>query len=111
MKKTFPLESPKHQAARVIAAIKNDVRKYVKRERRKELPEGVDFWDFDCQVGFGDAPREEKHLEEVVPAIDEASTKQCGTIYIEIIAKPGIRKAKTTPENKTAPPSDSGNDE
>ena len=51
MRKIFPLEVPKHAPPRVIEAIKSDVRKYLKRERRKALPEGVDFWDFDCQVG------------------------------------------------------------
>ena len=51
MKKVFPFSAPGHQPPRVVAAIKSDVRKYVKRERRKPLPEGVDFWDFDCKVG------------------------------------------------------------
>lgn len=91
MRKTFPFTVPGHQPPRVIESIKNDVRKYVKRERRKTLPEGVDFWDFDCKVGkAGEAP-ETKHVEEVIPAIDQVAASGCESVYIEILAKPGHR--------------------
>jgi len=95
MKKIFPLEMPGHQPPRVIEAIKNDVRKYVKRERRKALPEGVDFWDFDCKVGLGEAAPEVKHIEEIISAIDQAAANQCGAVYIEILSKPGQRTGKS----------------
>jgi hypothetical protein len=94
MKKQFPLTSPKHQPARVVEQIKSDIRKYLKRERKKPLPEGVDFWDFACKVGHGDLAPEVKHVEEVVPAIDEAAASACGSVYIEIIATPGHRQKK-----------------
>lgn len=99
MKKTFPLSVPGHQPPRVIEAIKNDVRKYVKRERRKVLPEGVDFWDFNCKVGLDDAAPAPKHLEELTAAIDEAATRRCTSIYIEILAAPGHRKSEADAEN------------
>lgn len=94
MKKIFPLEVPGHKAPRVVEAIKSDVRKYLKRERKKALPEGVDFWDFDCKVGQGEAAPDVKHVEEIIPAIDQAAGSECGAIYIEILAKPGHRKPK-----------------
>ncbi len=95
MKKLFPLTSPSHQPARVVEQIKNDVRKYLKRERKKSLPEGVDFWDFNCKVGQGESEPETKHVEEIIPAIDQAAASQCGTVYIEILAKPGHRTTKS----------------
>ncbi len=94
MKKSFPLTSPKHKPERVVAAIKNDVRKYLKRERKKQLPEGIDYWDFACKVGQGNEPPVDKHVEEIVPAIDEAATAGCDSVYIEILATPGVRKQK-----------------
>lgn len=94
MKKIFPLTSPNHQPARVIEQIKSDVRKYIKRERKKALPEGVDFWDFNCMIGQGETAPETKHLEEVIPAIDAAGVNRCSSIYIEILAVPGHRKTK-----------------
>ena len=95
MKKTFPLTAANHQPARVVEQIKSDVRKYLKRERKKPLPEGVDLWDFNCQVGQGEAEPEAKHVEEIVPAIDQAVAGQCASVYIEILATPGHRTSKT----------------
>lgn len=94
MKKQFPLTSPKHQPARVVEQIKSDVRKYLRRERKKPLPEGVDFWDFACKVGHGELDPEPKHVEELVPAIDHAAASGCEAVYIEIIATPGHRQKK-----------------
>ena len=94
MKKIFPLSVPGLQPPRVIAAIKNDVRKYVKRERRKPLTEGVDFWDFSCKVGLGEAAPEPRHVEEIIAAIDQAAAGDCASVYIEILATPGHRKSK-----------------
>lgn len=99
MKKTFPLKDPAKADARVLEAIKQDVRKYVKRERRKALPTGVDFWDFNCQLGLDQAPPTALHLAELVPAIEAAAQIE-GTVgvYVEIVAKPGHRTKKPVPE-------------
>ncbi len=94
MKKIFPLTSPNHQPPRVIEQIKSDIRKYLKRERKKPLPEGVDFWDFACKVGQGEAAPETKHVEEIIPAIDQAAAAACPSVYIEILATPGHRQKK-----------------
>jgi Family of unknown function (DUF6172) len=95
MKKLFPLTSPLHQPARVVEQIKADIRKYLKRERKKKLTDGVDFWDFNCKIGQGEAAPEIKHVEEIIPAIDQAAAAECGSVYIEILAKPGHRTSKS----------------
>ena len=95
MKKVFPLSSPNHQPPRVVEQIKNDIRKYIKRERKKTLPDGLDFWDFDCKVGLNDATSETKHVNELNPAIDEIVTNQAASIYIEIIAIARHRQSKS----------------
>ncbi len=95
MRKTFPLTHPKHQPPRVVEQIKAEVRKYLKRERRKPLPEGIDFWDFDCKVGKDAAAAQAKHVEEVTTAIDEAAAADSAEVYVEIVAKPGHRRSKT----------------
>ena len=91
MKKTFPLHEPGKDDPRVVEAIKNDVRKYVKRERRKALPEGVDFWDFNCKVGRDKEAPETKLLPEVAGAIDAAAEAGGTEVYVEILAAPGHR--------------------
>jgi hypothetical protein len=94
VRKTFKLQVEGKHPDRVLDAIKHEVRKYVKRQRRVPLPAGVDFWDFACKVGHGDLAPEVKHVEEVVPAIDQAAASACGSVYIEIIATPGHRQKK-----------------
>ena len=76
--------------------MKSDVNKYLKRERRKELPERVDFWDFDCR--FGPSVEESKgiHVAEIGKFIDAAEKDQLNSFYVEIIAKEGRRTKKPT---------------
>ena len=58
MKKTFNLTHPKIKVPRLVEAIKHEVKKYIKRERRKPLPPNVDYWDFDCRYGVDEASSE-----------------------------------------------------
>ena len=98
MKKTFKLAHPTIKVARLVEAVRRDVRKYLKRERRRALPEGVDFWDFDCK--FGPAAEESKviHVAEIGKFIDEAEALQLASFYIEILAKPGHRTKRPSLE-------------
>ena len=91
MKKTFPFEMPNHKPPRVIEAIKAEINKYIKRERRKPLPEGVDFWDFDCRTGKEAESAVPVHVSEITKPIDTASQENWAAIYIEILAKQGHR--------------------
>ncbi len=91
MKKSFPLEDPKHKPARVVEGIKAEIRKYLKRERRKELPEGIDFWDFDCRTGKDADNASVVHVSEITKPVDAAAQEKWEAIYIEILAKPGHR--------------------
>lgn len=94
MKKTFPLEIPDRKPALVLDAIKHELRKYLKRERRKALPEGVDFWDFDCRVGPTAADAAVVHPGDLEKAIGEAQAGGAAAVYVEILAKPGQRVKK-----------------
>lgn len=94
MKKTFNLTHPKLKVPRLVEAIKHEVKKYIKRERKKALPENVDFWDFDCR--FGDDRTDSKviHVSDINKYISQAESKQLESFYLEIIAKPGHRSKK-----------------
>jgi len=92
MKKTFPLIIEGKNPARLLEATKHEIRKYIKRERRRALPEGVDFWDFDCRFGATQELATPIHLAEVTPHID-AMVESGGTqFYLEILAKHGHRQ-------------------
>lgn len=89
MKKTFSLTAPDRQPQRVIDAIKHEVRKYVKRERRKTLPADVDFWDFACKVGTAATDASAKPLNEINATIDALASEGATTVYLEILAIEG----------------------
>jgi hypothetical protein len=96
MKKTFPLEVPGRKPGLVLDAIKHELRKYLKRERRKPLPEGVDFWDFDCRVGSNSSNAAVTHQGDIEKAIESAAAGGDKEVYVEILAKPGHRARKDT---------------
>ncbi len=93
MKKTYSLIHPKIKVPRLVDSIKHDVRKYLKRERRKELPEGVDYWDFDCKFGPTEDVAKVVHVAEISKSIDSALDQELDSFYVEILAKPGHRNA------------------
>lgn len=94
MRKTFNLVHPKIKPDRLVEAARHDVKKYVKRERRKALPEGVDFWDFDCKFGHTQDDTRVIHLNDIGKCIDEVVKLQLTSFYLEILAKAGHRKKK-----------------
>ncbi|MEZ4321774.1 MAG: DUF6172 family protein [Myxococcota bacterium] len=91
MRKTHALTHPRHAPPQALAAVKNTLRKYVKRERRKELPEGADYWDFDCRVGLDEASATPAHVAEVVKRVDALAAEGALEVYVEILAKPARR--------------------
>lgn len=88
MKKTYELSHPKIKVARLIDAAKHDVKKYMKRERRKDLPEGADFWGFNCKFGADAATAKAIHVGEINKHIDEAEHQALPSFYLEIVATP-----------------------
>lgn len=98
MKKTFALKDPAKDDQRVVEAIKHDVRKYAKRERRKPLPEGFDLWELQCRVGPEPALAEGRPFKEVAAAIDAVAAAGGATVYVEILAVAAKWPARLAPE-------------
>ena len=100
MKKTFNLTHPKLKVPRLVEAIKYEVKKYIKRERRKTLPPKVDFWDFDCRFGDDEASSEVIHVSAINKSISQAESKGLESFYLEILVKPGHRTKKPKKEQQ-----------
>lgn len=98
MKKTFKLSHPKIKLPRLVEAIKYEVKKYIKRERRKTLPPNVDFWDFDCRFGDDEASSEVIHVSAINKYISSAEERELESFYLEILVKPGYRSKKPKEE-------------
>lgn len=94
MKKTYVLDVEGKNRDRLLDASKNDIRKYFKRERAKALPEGVDFWDFDCKLGIVLADAVELHPAALTAAIDPLVAGGAAQFYVEVSVKPGHRVAR-----------------
>lgn len=91
MKKNFVLSHPKIKLPRLIDAIKHEVNRELKRQRNKTLPDGADFWNFDCRFGVDKDNAQVIHLGNVKQHIDEAANNALPSFYLEILAKPGFK--------------------
>lgn len=87
MKKTFALTHAKLNTARLVDAIKHDIKKYLNRERRKPVPEGMDYWTFDCRIGASAEGAEKIFTSEINKHIDAVAAQELPEFYIEIMAR------------------------
>lgn len=96
MQKTFSLTHPKIKPARQVDAIKGEITKYLKRERKKTVPSEADFWDFKCAFGADKESKEAIHVSKIFPKIDEAAQNEWAGFYLEILAEAKKRNPKNT---------------
>jgi len=101
MKKTFKLKVEGKNPDRLIESIKYEIRKYIKREKKKKLPEDVDFWKFDCKFGKNDEEPTLIEFVDITENIDEAKASDCESFYMEILSSEGIREKKEVPVTAT----------
>jgi hypothetical protein len=106
MRKTFQLQVEGKNPDRVLEAVKHDIRKYIKRERRRDLPAGADFWDFDCQFGATKEAAAVVHLSALTGLINGVVAEGGTQFYVEILARP----AKRAPRPAGARDEDAAND-
>lgn len=100
MKKTFKLTALNKHTNRVVEGIKHEVRKYIKREKRKTLPEGVDFWKFECKFGKNNEEPQSIEFLDITKSIDTAHSLNCDSLYLEIIVTKGYKQNVQKPEQE-----------
>lgn len=91
MKKTFELTHPKIKVERMVEAVKHEVKKYLKRERNKTLPEDADYWDFDCKIGASAQTADAIHVATINKQVDILAEEGLTSFYLEILVKPAVR--------------------
>ena len=94
MKKTFQLIVANKNKDRQVESIKNEVRKYIKRERTKKLPENCNYWNFDCKFGKTQEEATEIRFVDITKSIDIAASENLENFYLELIARAEFRKPK-----------------
>lgn len=103
MKTTFPLIPEGKHPERVLEAVKHEIRKDLKRQRRRDLPPGADFWDFDCAIGLDAESAVAVHLGDLLSALDQWAQQGAQQVHIKAIAKAGQRKARAPGEPAPTP--------
>lgn len=91
MKKVFKLKEGNKNPDRILDAIKYEIRKYIKREKRKTLPQDVDFWDLKCRFGKNSKEAEAIEFVDITKCINDASSADYDSFYIEILAEKGYK--------------------
>lgn len=102
MRKTYRLNIEGKNRDRLLDASKHDIRKYVKRERSRPLPEGVDYWDFDCKFGHDEASAAVVHFATLMGLIDTVAKEGGEQFYVEVVTKHGHRMARPDNTRQTA---------
>ncbi len=98
MKKIFKLTDEKKHEDRVLEAVKHEIRKYVKREKKKDLPEKATmYWDFDCKIGATADEAKVVAYEELIKALDTVKADGAKECYVEILAKTVDKPVKEEP--------------
>ena len=86
--------SERHEPARLVEQIKSEVKKYLKRERNKSLPEDHDYWGFNCRSGQASDSANVCHEKEIGKSLDHALAEGWETVYLEILVEPRKRGSK-----------------
>jgi len=101
MKKTFQLHIENKNSSRVLEKIKNEIRKYIKRERNKKLPPNVDYWLFKCKFSKDDDTPKDIDFRDIIQCINDASISNAQSFYMEIISTNGIKEKKDKTKDNT----------
>lgn len=94
MRKTYSLNLEGKNRDRLLDAAKNDIRKYVKRERGRPLPPGVDFFDFNCKLGASEGAAATLHFATLMGSIDALVKDGADQFYVEVVTTHGHRSAR-----------------
>ena len=94
MKKNFPLTAKDKSPDEVLKAVKHEIRKYLKREDRKPLPKGMDYWRFHCEFGKSKGDTTEIEFPEIFKKIDAAAAEGAPSFYL-ILLSSAIKRSDT----------------
>lgn len=95
MRQTFTFAESTHKPPQALAALKSKIRKYIKRELRKPLPDDKHRWAFDCRVGPTQDDATDALVSEVIHRVDAVFETDSPTVFVEIFARPDAKPAES----------------
>ena len=84
MQKLFRTTHAKIKPARLFESARGSVNKALKIERKKDLPDGMHYWDFDCLFGATKETATEIHVGDIKKSIDAAEKEGAESFYIAL---------------------------
>ncbi len=100
MLKTFTIKEENKNSDRLVESAKHQIRKYIKRERRKPLPEGFELWHFDCKFAKEGQELEVIDYRDITQSIDSSAHSSDTTFTIEIWSK-AIKRVRKEDKEET----------
>jgi len=101
MKKIFKLTDEKKHEDRVLEGVKHEIRKYVKREKKKKLQDSkYTYWDFDCKIGATSDSAKTVDFEALIKELDALKASGATECYVEILAKVVDKPLKETDDKE-----------
>ena len=101
MKKVFQIQQDRLKPDRAVDAIKNELRKYAKREKKKDLPnKKTMYWDFDCKFGKTADLAKPCAFEEISTKLNSVVADEWKECYVEILAKAMDKPVKEEEEKE-----------
>jgi hypothetical protein len=97
MKKIFKLKVENKTIERQADTIRAEVKKYLKRERNKKLPDKFDNWAFDCKIGESSDKNHNIKSENISKGIENFVKVEAEEFYLEIIARAEVKPSKPKP--------------
>ena len=94
MRKTYSLNIEGKNRDRLLDAARHDIHRYLKRERRRDVPAGSDVWAFDCRFGTSEADAKPVALEDIKALIDEVAHSGGTQFFVELVARGAPRAAR-----------------
>jgi hypothetical protein len=97
MKKVFKLKVENKTIERQADSIRAEVKKYLKRERNKKVPEKFDHWAFDCKIGESVDRNHNIKAENISKGIENFVKAKADEFYLEIMARAENKPNKPKP--------------
>ena len=95
MKKIFKLTDKKKHEDRVLEAIKHELRKYIKRENNKDLPDKETmYWDFECKIGVTEKDAKTIAIKDLIKELNTIKKAGVLEVYIEILSVSKLKPPK-----------------
>ena len=86
MKKIFKLQETEQNPDRILEKIKHQLRRYLRREKKKDIKALNSFLEFECRFGQDEKSSKKVSFNDIIQLLDKTREDDWKECYIEIVA-------------------------